>query len=495
LGAERSSRSIPVRALERSLVSLLLGRLRAFLCVCPIGLLLSVPSLASDWPRFRGPNGTGVSQDAGLPEAIGPDRNVAWTTRTPQGNSSPIVVAGRLILTGHDGDERIVLCLGAANGEQIWRRSLVRERAETFNPRNGPTTPTPTTDGQNVFVLFPEIGLLAYDREGTELWRTPLGPFRSVQGLAASPILVDGKVVLQVDTPEEAYVAAFDASSGKPVWRAERPTGVLGSYATPTVYSPPAGPTQVVVAGAVELTGYDVASGGRLWWARGVTVFPTGPPFVDGDSVYTVEPVERGWPPFGEVLSLFDKDGDGIVALADAQADLIWQRSLIGIDRNSGNGDGVVTRSEYDGVSSGVVGGGLCRLRIDGRGEVGDRQIVFRHEKGMPGMAGALLYQGVLYVVRNAVVTTFDPETGRQLRQERIKDALGEYYASPVAGDGKLYLASLDGKVTVLKAGADWQVLSTADLGEPVIATPAIADGHVFIRTEKTLYAFGARQP
>jgi outer membrane protein assembly factor BamB len=467
---------------------------RALFVVSCLGVLLAGPSPASDWTRFRGPNGTGVSGDTGLPEAIGPQQNLLWSTPMPPGNSSPIVVAGRLFLTGHEGDQRIVLCLDAATGEPIWRRALPKERTETFNPLNGPTTPTPATDGQGVFVFFPEIGLVAYGREGNLRWRTPLGPFRSVQGLAASPVYVGGRVVLQIDTPEEAYVAAFDAGNGKPAWRSDRPAGVLGSYATPTVYAPAGGPTQVVVTGAVELTGYDASTGTRVWWARGVTVFPTGPPFIDGDSVYTVEPVEAGWPPFGEVLSLFDKDGDGVVALADAQADLIWQRSLIGIDRNAGNDDGVVTRPEYEAATDGVVGGGLCRVRVTGKGDVGETHLVFRHEKGMPGLAGALLYRGVLYVVRNAVVTTFDPETGRQLRQERIRSALGDYYASPVAGDGKLYLVNLKGRVTVLRAGADWEVLSTGDLAERVIATPAIADGRIFIRGEKTLFCFGRSQ-
>lgn len=231
-------------------------------------MLCASASLASDWPRFRGPNGTGVSDDSRLPAEIGRERNVAWSAELPQGNSSPIIVGGRVFLTGHEGDERIVLCYDSASGKPLWRKSLIKTRSETFHPANGPTTPTPATDGRNVFVFLPEIGLLGYGRDGEELWRTPLGPFASVQG---------------------------------------------------------------------------------------------------------------------------------------------------------------------------------SRRRR----------------------------------------STF-------LRQERVKDAPGDYYASPVAGDGKIYLASLDGKVSVLQAGADWRVLSTSDLAERVVATPAIADGRVFVRTEKTLYAFAA---
>ena len=454
-------------------------------------LACSVLLSADDWPRFRGPNGTGVSTDRGLPDAIDQDRNVLWSVATPKGHSSPIVVGGRIFLTGHEGDERIVLSFNAATGEQIWSRSLRKARSETFNPLNGPTTPTPATDGRNIFVFFPELGLVAFDRDGVELWRTPLGPFTAIQGLAASPVYVDGAIVLLVDTPEEAYIAAFNAETGELRWRTERPTGVLGSYATPTVHSRDGDPTQIVVAGSVELTGYETSTGKRLWWAHGVTVTPSAPPFVAGDSVYTVEPTDQGWPPFGEVLAQFDGDKDRRVAVADAAGDTVWARSLIGIDENSGNGDGIVTEEEYAKVSDGIVGGGLSRTRVDGRGDVSETHVVWRHIAGMPSITGALLYEGVLFVVRNAIVSTFDPETGKRLRRERIMAALGDYYASPVAGDGKIYLTSLEGKVTVLKAGADWQILTTGDLGEQVIATPAIANGCIFFRTDRRLYGFG----
>jgi outer membrane protein assembly factor BamB len=453
--------------------------------------VLTTTLTASDWPRFRGPNGTGVSPDQGLPKEIDIDKNVLWSVEVPQGHSSPIVVDGRLFITGHEGDERMLLCFDAGTGRRIWRQSVTKSRSETFNPLNSPTTPTPATDGHNIFVFFPEFGLLAYDRDGKELWRAPLGPFTSIQGLAASPVFVEGLIALLIDTPEEAYLSAFDAETGKQVWQVDRPTGVLGSYTTPTLYKPKGEPTQIVVAGAVELTSYQADNGDRLWWVRGVTIFPTAPPFVAGDSVYTVEPADQGWPPFGEPLAELDKDNDGSITIAEAADNTIWARSLIGIDRNLGNNDGIVTREEYATASSGIIGGGLTRTKVDGQGEVSMSHVLWRHTRGMPSLAGALLYDDVLYVVRNAIVSTFDPETGKLLGQKRIMTALGEYWASPVAGDGKIYLVNLEGKTTVLKSGADWEPVSTGDLGEQVIATPAIADSRIYIRTEGTLYGFG----
>jgi outer membrane protein assembly factor BamB len=462
----------------------------------PLGIFLLFATLlhASDWPRFRGPNGTGVSPDRGLPAEIGRNKNVLWSAKLPAGNSSPVIAGGRVFLTGHQGDDRFVLCYSAATGEQLWRKSFLKAREETFHPLNGPATPSPATDGQRVFVFFPDSGLAAYDLDGKEIWQTPLGPFAAIQGLAASPIYVEGRVVLLVDTPEEAYLSAFDAVSGAQVWRTERPVGILGSYSTPALYAREGAPAQIIVAGAKELAGYQAATGERLWWANGVTMFPTGPPLVAGDSVYTIEPAGVTWPPFSEPLKSFDANKDGRIAITEAASDIIWARSLQSIDRNLGDSDGFVTADEYARSSSDESqGGGLARTRLGGGGDISASHVAWRHTKGMPSLTGALLYEDVLYVVRNAIISTFDPESGKLLRQERLRGALGDYYASPVAGDGKIYFASKEGKISVVRAGADWEVLSIGDLGEEVIATPAIADGRVYVRTEKALYCFGAR--
>ena len=452
---------------------------------------------ASDWPRFRGPNGAGVSTDRGLPSEISKDRNVLWKQKTPKGNSSPIVIGGRLWITGHEGGERIVLCYDAANGSLLWRRSVTQARDEKPNPVNGPTTPTPATDGKSVFVFFPDFGLLAYDFDGTERWRVPMGPFGGVQGMAVSPLYTEGNVVLLVDTPEQAYLAAFDAATGKQVWKADRPIGFLGSYATPALYKPPGGPTQIVVAGAVELTGYQTRTGERLWWARGVTVGPASPPLIAGDSVYTLEPAGEDPPPFKQMLDAFDKNKNGRIELSEVSGDSVNDRIMYrlfkSIDKISGNGDGVLTEEEWNrAFDPHNPGGGLVRTRLDGKGDVSATHVVWRYKKGLPYVTGALLYENVLYVIASGgILTTFNPDTGEVLRKERLKDAIGDFYASPVAGDGKIYFINHDGKTTVLRAGANWETLSSGDLDEVAIATPAIARSRVYVRTEGTLYCFG----
>ena len=450
-----------------------------------------------DWPRFRGPNGSGIQSDQHLPSEIGKDRNVVWTQKTPKGNSSPIVVGGRVWITGHEGDDRVLLCYDAATGAPIWRRAVKKAFAEPPNPLNGPTTPTPATDGHSIFVFFPDFGLIAWDFDGKERWRVRMGPFGGVQGMAVSPVYAEGNVVLQIDTPEQAYVQAFDAATGKSAWKKERPVGFLGSYATPSVYKPRNGPVQIVVAGAVELTGYQASTGERLWWARGVTTAPATLPLIAGDSVYTLEPHGDAAPPWKQMLSQFDKDKNGKIELSELAGDSvnlkIMYRLFKGVDKVSGNDDGVVTEEEWNkAFSPDSMGGGLVRTRLDGKGDVSGSNVLWRYTKGLPYVTAPLLYDNILYVVRNGgILATIDAETGKLIKEARLKDALGDYYAQPVAGDGKIYFVNKDGKVTIIRPGAEWEQLSIADLDEQVIATPAIAGNRIYIRTEGTLYCFG----
>jgi outer membrane protein assembly factor BamB len=470
------------------------NRISARLTLVVIILLLGISLSASDWPRFRGVAGTGISLDKNLPAEIDLTKNLLWSIKVPQGNSSPIVVNNRIFLSAHEGNELIVICFDA-NGKELWRKGTTKARTERFHPKNGPATPTPTTDGQNIFVFFPELGLLAFDFDGKELWRTPIGESLSVQGLAASPLYVQGKIILVVDTPEQAYVAAFDSKTGKQVWKTEREMSSTGSYSTPIEYPRNGQSSIIVVAATKELTGYDAANGNRIWWARGVTDHPCAPPFVAGDSIYYVEPQAGEWPPFSRPIELFDKNKDGQIEFAELnEGDMGWIRLLKGIDKNAGNRDQIVTEKEYTDNSYGGNAGGLSRTKIGGEGNIVKTHVLWRNTKGMPSLTAPLLVDNVLYAIKDGIFSTYDPETGGLLKQQRLEEASGNYYASPVAADGKIYLVSLKGKVSVIQAGTEWKILSTGDLGEEVIATPAIANENIFIRGQQTLFCFGMKK-
>jgi hypothetical protein len=183
-------------------------------------------AVAQQWNRFRGPNGSGVSAATNLPVEFGPDSNVVWKTTLPPGHSSPTLTATRIFLTAHTKEKEtyklLVLCLDRASGKILWQREVPRLQKGRIQNVNGPASPSPVTDGTSVYVFFQEFGLLAYDADGTEKWRMPLGPFNIFYGFGASPILVDDKVILAVDQDLDAYLIAVDKKTGKILWKVAR---------------------------------------------------------------------------------------------------------------------------------------------------------------------------------------------------------------------------------------------------------------------------------
>ena len=158
--------------------------------------LLAMSAVAADWPRFRGPNGLGVSDTTGLPAEFGLDKNLIWKTPLPPGHSSPILAGDRIFVTAYEGDMLLTFSLDRATGKVLWRRESPRDRKDPVDPRNSPASPSPVSDGKNVYAFFGDYGMVSYGLDGNERWRTPLGPFTNVYGMGVSPVLVDDKIVL-----------------------------------------------------------------------------------------------------------------------------------------------------------------------------------------------------------------------------------------------------------------------------------------------------------
>ena len=154
----------------------------------------ALTSFANDeWSQFRGPNGTGVSETKGLPTEFGPNKNVVWKTELPPGHSSPVLTRDRIFVTAHDKDKLFVISLDRQTGKILWQKEAPRAQAGRLQNVNGPASPSPVTDGTNVYVFFQDFGMISYDAEGKERWKLPLGPFNMFYGFGASPILVDDK--------------------------------------------------------------------------------------------------------------------------------------------------------------------------------------------------------------------------------------------------------------------------------------------------------------
>lgn len=443
-----------------------------------------------EWLQFRGPNGTGVAEGFALPAEFGAKKNLVWKTSVPFARSSPVVTADRIFITASEGDKLITLALNRKTGKVEWRRDVARARHMPIYRANDAASPSPVSDGKKVFAFFAELGLIAYGPDGTELWRVPLGPFNSFYGMGGSPVLSGNTLVMVCDQRTNSFIIAVDARNGKVLWNKARPN--FEAYSTPAIYKPKDGPAQVIVLGSNTVDAYSLDKGERLWWITKVGSYPKGVPVLGTDMVYvTAEGGDQPFlPPFDDSLKKFDKDNDQRLQHEEMKAQPEAYEHFGWLDENN---DGYVNRAEWDFVRSSTVSGhGLTAIRLGGQGDISGTNVVWRVQKSYPSIPAPLIYQGVMYLMKEGgIVTSLDPSSGQVLKMGRTPDALEDYYASPVAADGKIFLVSASGKVTVLKAGAQWEILAMNDLGEECWATPAIAGNNIYIRTRGALYSFG----
>jgi outer membrane protein assembly factor BamB len=340
-----------------------------------------------------------------------------------------------------------------------------------------------------VYAFFPEYGLVAYDLSGTEKWKVALGPFVSLHGISASPVLAGDKIILLIDQARGSFVAAFRGKDGRQEWKTERPDAA-GGYSTPVVYSAHGGVSQVVVSSPRELAGYSAETGEKLWWVGRMGEHPQTSPILWHDTIFAVGTGGAETWEGDEVFRQLDVNGDGFVDAKEFPKSWGPITNAV-LDQN---GDGKLSLAEWKAFGARIHGGGpsaLVAVGLDGRGDVTETRVRWRFSKSLPDLASPLIYEDVLYLVKGGgVMTALDPRTGRIIKQGRLSGAAEGIFSSPVAADGKVYVTSASGKVTVLKAGPDWTTLAVNDVDEECYASPAIADGRIYIRTSHSVYAF-----
>jgi outer membrane protein assembly factor BamB len=450
-------------------------------------VLFALPATAEEWSRFRGPNGSGVSSSTGLPVEFGPDKNKLWETTVPFGRSSPAIAGKRIFLTAVVDDQLVTLAVDRASGKTLWRQGLARGHVAELYEATDSATPTPVTDGSNVYVFFHEAGLVSYSRKGKERWRLPLGPFRNYYGIAASPVLAGDTLLLVCDQAQGSFLLAANKNTGKELWRRKRPAR-LESYSTPILYPGAEKPRVVVVSGSHWVDAYDIATGKTVWTLGGVGTGPIASPVLAGGTIFVNSPdhAEHGWPDFGELTKEHDGDKDG--ALSQAEVEGVWLKDHFGwLDTDA---DGSISAKDWERMGAEVVNDnwGLYAIRVP-PGE-GQPEILWNYRQNVPSIPSPLVYDDVFYMVEDGIVTSLEPKTGKLLKRGRLGSGSPKVYASPVAADGKIYIGTLDGQMAVLEAGPEWNVLMLNDFGEEIWASPAIVDGHVYVRTKSRLYSF-----
>ncbi|HMG36848.1 MAG TPA: PQQ-binding-like beta-propeller repeat protein [Blastocatellia bacterium] len=468
----------------------------------PIGMVAA----AEDWTQFRGPNGSGVSASTGLPVEFGPTKNVIWKTALPAGHSSPVLAGDRIFVTAHAGEKQAykleVFCLERKTGKILWQRDVPRARNGRLQTPNGPASSSPVTDGESVYVFFQDFGLVSFDSKGNQRWKLPLGPFNMFYGFGASPILVDNTVILPVDQDNpNSFLLAVDSKTGRIRWKVDRPE-VISGYSTPIVYQPAQGPKQVVVPESFQLSAYSIEDGRRVWWVKGLACEMKSIPSRDSDYLYI-----NGWGfpqnqpgqqiptvTFQEGLARYDANHDGKIAKSEITGtDKMSKILSAAFEAFDTDRDEMLNEKDW-GVFRAMMASenGLLAIKLGGKGDMTASAIRWRYQKPVPQVPSTLLYKNVLYMVNDGgVLISFDPETGNILKQGRLQGAIDKYFSSPVAADDKVFLIGEAGAVSVLKAAGDWQILAVNQLDDECFATPAIADGRIYIRTRSALYCFG----
>jgi outer membrane protein assembly factor BamB len=467
-------------------------RAAARLGVLLAGLVAASPAFGQ-WGQFRGPNGSGVDATTGYPAAFSPTNQVVWKTAVPFAQSSPVVVGAHVYLTAREGDQLVTIALDAATGRERWRRGLEPSRSTAIYKANDAASPTPAADEHGVVVFFADVGLVAYAADGTERWRQPLGPFKNFYGMAGSPIIASDTVILVCDQMNGSFMIALDRKTGRERWRRPRP-GATVSWTTPMVFAPAgAAEPQLVVLSSTRLDGYALATGEPRWWMPLSSQGAIGTAVAHGDAVIvaTLAGNEPWMEPFEAALKTFDADKDGKLSRVEYATEKGFGEHFGWVDAD---GNDSLDKTEYDDARAMGIGEyGITAIKPAGlRGKVDPHAALWRFKKNLPFVPTPVVYDGLLYMVKaGGIVTALDPATGQATKEGRSKDAPGDYTASPIAADGKVFLASVNGKVTVLKAGKEWEVLGVNDLGDEIHATPALSGGRLYVRTRGTLYCFG----
>lgn len=471
-----------------------MNRFALTLCLVVVSSLYGLAEDAETY--FRKDQGRAGDTRA-LPETFDAKRQLVWKQEVSPGISTPCLHGDLVILTTWEKarKELATVVLDRQSGKLRWKQAAPITSLELTHPTGSPAACSPACDGERIYVFFGSSGLICYDLDGRQLWYRRLGPFQDQFGASSSPILVGDLLVLSEDHDVKSFLIAFNKKTGKTVWRTSR-EGQTRSYSTPVVWKHQ-GQQVLVVAGALKMTAYEVGTGKPLWWVNGLSRIVDTTPVIANGLLYVATWTPGGdtserisMEPFADARKKLDKNNNGKIARTELAKGTPVEQRFFRIDLDQ---DGELNESEWKKHAQvfAQAQNVAMAVRPGGKGDVTKSHVKWIARKGLPVVPSPAVYQGVMYMVKNGgILTSLDATTGKQTRVARIPGR-GNYYASLVAGDGKVYACSEKGVVSIIKAGKDWSVIGKHDFGERVLATPVIRDGQIFVRTDSAIYCYG----
>lgn len=391
------------------------------------------------WPAWRGPASQGIARGGSPPLAFRPTDGYRWKTAVPgKGHSSPVVWDNFVLLTTAldrtDPATLAVLCFDRTDGTLLWQAEA-GEAAGRTHSKNGHASASVTTDGRRIFAFFGSKGLFCYDFSGEQLWHADLGDLDHMWGTASSPVLYGKTVIQMCDSAANSYIAAFDIDSGKEVWHTDRPGN--GSWSTPVF---------VDVSGDAK----DDSGGHREMIVNGTSGKATG-----------------------RLVIAYDPADGSELWRVRGTTDLVTPTMLIG--------DGLV-------YSISGRNGPIMAIRPGGSGDVTETHVQWKRTRGGPYIPTGVAYRNRIFILGDGGrLTCYNGGNGEKIWDAKLR---GPFTASLIAADGRLYAINEHGTVSVFAAADTFELLATNELGSRCLATPAVADGDLLIRTEDELFCF-----
>jgi outer membrane protein assembly factor BamB len=390
--------------------------------------LLLLAAVGADWPQFRGPGGSGVSPETGLPTTWSATDNIRWKVELPgRGLSAPVIAGDRVFVTactGYRQDRLHVLCYDLDTGKKLWERQFWATGNTGCHPKTCMAAPTPATDGERVYALFATADLACLDRDGNLVWyRSLTGDYPTITnqvGMAASPILAGDVLIVPMENAGESFVAGIDVRTGTNRWKHDRSRDI--NWTTPLVFRN-GGKAEVILQSGAGVASLDPQTGDQRW--------------------------------------VYEASGTATTPSPTA-AD---RRLLI------------------------PSGGGLVVIEPQGQQTP---EVAWKSPRLSPRTASPLFHQGRIYTLNSAgILTCARAADGEVAWQERLK---GPFSASLVFGDGRIYAVNEEGTTFVVQVGDEPQLVGKNSLNETILATPAIANGALFLRSDQHLWCIGARK-